>query len=50
MTHLIALIRPWMTETPLSAAMILFHLAYLIGLGVLAFWLAYRNIRQRMFD
>ena len=50
MTHLVALIRPWMTEFPISPVMIVIHLAYLIGLGVLAFWLAYRNIRKRMFD
>jgi len=50
MTHLVALIRPWMTELPVSSLMVLVHLSYLIGLGILAFYLAYRNIRKRMFD
>ena len=50
MTHLVTLIRSWMIDAPIPPLMVILHLGYLTGLGILAFWLAYRNIQRRMFD
>ena len=50
MTHLIEVIRPWMTDQPIPLWRSVVHIGYTLGLTVLAFTLAYRNIKQRMFD
>jgi lipooligosaccharide transport system permease protein len=50
MTHLIELVRPLTAGQGLGLAPFLLHLGYLVGLAVLAFWLAYRRLRVRMFD
>jgi len=50
MTHLIAIVRPLTTGAPLEPLMVVAHIAYLTGISSLAFWLAYRETRQRMFD
>jgi lipooligosaccharide transport system permease protein len=50
MTHLIAVMRPLMNGLPLDTVGALVHVAYVLGLGMLAFWLALRNMRNRLFD
>lgn len=50
MTHLIAVMRPLMNGLPLDAVSALLHVAYVLGLGAFAFWLALRNMRKRLFD
>jgi lipooligosaccharide transport system permease protein len=50
MTHLIAVVRPLMTAQPLDLVWAVGHLAYVLALAVLAFWLAYKKMRQRLFD
>jgi lipooligosaccharide transport system permease protein len=50
MTHLIALIRPLMTGTPIDLLDAAINLTYLCVLSGLAFWAAYRQLRRRMFD
>ena len=50
MTHLIAIVRPLTTGAPLDPLMVVVHIAYLAAISSLAFWLAYREARRRMFD
>ena len=50
MTHLIAVMRPLMTGIPLEPLAAALHIAYVIGLGGLAFVLAFFQLRRRMFD
>ena len=50
MTHLIAVIRPLMLETSMPALAVAEHLLYNLVLTALAFGLAYRQLRRRMFD
>ncbi len=50
MTHLIAVIRPLSAGLPVDLGMAALHLGYTILLSIAAFTLAYRKIRQRMFD
>ncbi|MHA1563884.1 MAG: ABC transporter permease [Alphaproteobacteria bacterium] len=50
MTHLIAIIRPLSAGIPLDLGWTLLHLGYTVALTAGAFFLAYRNIRKRMFD
>jgi lipooligosaccharide transport system permease protein len=50
MTHLIQLVRPLTAGTALELPEALLHLSYLVVLPVVAFVLAHRRLRQRMFD
>ena len=50
MTHLIAVIRPLMTEQTIGWLAVSGHLAYLVGVAVLTFWIAYRQMQRRLFD
>ncbi len=50
MTHLIEVVRPLTAGQPLGLAAALAHLSYLIVLCALAFLLARRRLRLRMFD
>ena len=50
MTHLIAIVRPLTTGAPLDPLMVIGHIAYLAAISNLAFYLAYRETRRRMFD
>jgi len=50
MTHLIAIVRPLTTGASLDLLMTLLHVAYLTAISVLAFFVAYRETRRRMFD
>jgi lipooligosaccharide transport system permease protein len=50
MTHLIQLVRPLTAGTGLSLPEALLHMSYLIALPVVAFTMAHRRLRQRMFD
>ncbi len=50
MTHLIAIVRSLTTALPLDPLMVTGHIAYLAAISSLAFWLAYREARRRMFD
>ena len=50
MTHLIELVRPLTAGQSVPPGEFLLHLSYLIALAVLAFGLAYRRLRVRMFD
>lgn len=49
-THLIAIVRPLTAGQPLDAVMTALHLAMLMLLGGVMFWLAYRKLQARMFD
>jgi len=50
MTHLVAIIRPLSAELPIDIATIVLHVSYMIALAVLAFLVALRRMRHRMFD
>ena len=50
MTHLIAVIRPLTVGLPLDLGWVAGHLGYLLVLTVVAFAIAYRRMRRRMFD
>jgi lipooligosaccharide transport system permease protein len=50
MTHLIGLVRPLTAGAGVSPAAALLHVSYLLVLPVVAFWLAHRRLRKRMFD
>jgi lipooligosaccharide transport system permease protein len=50
MTHLIASIRPLIAGLPVDGLMLTLHTAYVIILGAVAFILANRKMRQRLFD
>ncbi len=50
MTHLIAIVRPLTTGAALDPFMVMLHIAYLAAISSLAFFLAYREARRRMFD
>ena len=50
MTHLIAIIRPLTVGLPLDLGWVAVHLGYLLALTVVAFVIAYRRMRRRMFD
>ncbi|MEM7504450.1 MAG: ABC transporter permease [Pseudomonadota bacterium] len=50
MTHLIEVARPLMVGVPVDWSSAAMHIGYGIGLTLLAFWLALRNMRTRMFD
>jgi lipooligosaccharide transport system permease protein len=49
-THLIAIIRPLTSGQFLDLPMAALHLAILMLLGVVMFWLAHRKLKARMFD
>jgi lipooligosaccharide transport system permease protein len=49
MTHLIAILRPLTTGTPLGA-IVLLHLVFIVLIGVAAFGLARRRFAERLFD
>jgi lipooligosaccharide transport system permease protein len=50
MTHLIEVVRPLTAGQDLTAAQALGHVAYLAGLAGLAFFVAHRKFRARLFD
>ena len=50
MTHLIQVVRPLTAGQDLALAPALGHTAYLVGLMILAFVVAYRRFRARLFD
>ena len=50
MTHLIEVVRPLTAGQELELSTSLGHVAYLLVLGALAFALAYRRLRARLFD
>jgi lipooligosaccharide transport system permease protein len=50
MTHLIQLVRPLTAGTGVSLWEALLHMSYLVALPVVAFTMAHRRLRQRMFD
>ena len=50
MTHLIAIVRPLSAGLPLDLGWAAAHLGYLLALTVVAFAVAYRRMRRRMFD
>jgi lipooligosaccharide transport system permease protein len=50
MTHVIELVRPLTAGRGLALAPLLGHLGYLVALCVVAFVLAQRRLRVRMFD
>ena len=50
MTHLIAVIRPPMVDQALGTGAASLHVGYVLLLTAAGFWLAYRRLRQRMFD
>ena len=50
MTHLIAIIRPLSAGLPIDLVTVGLHLSYMVALAVLAFLIALRRMRQRMFD
>jgi lipooligosaccharide transport system permease protein len=49
MTHLIAILRPLTTGTPLGA-IVLLHLVFIVLIGIAAFGLARRRFAERLFD
>jgi lipooligosaccharide transport system permease protein len=49
-THLIEIIRPLSIGMALDPAKVAIHMAYTVALAAASFWLAYRNMRRRMFD
>lgn len=50
MTHVIELVRPLTSGQGLDPGVLLLHLGYLVALCVVAFVLAHRRLRVRMFD
>jgi hypothetical protein len=50
MTHVIGMVRPLTAGQGLDAGALLLHLGYLVLLCVVAFALAVRRLRGRMFD
>ena len=50
MTHLIQVVRPLTAGQHLELSASLGHIGYLILLGAVAFGLAYRRLRARLFD
>jgi lipooligosaccharide transport system permease protein len=50
MTHVIEVVRPLTAGQPLSLAAGLLHTGYVAALGAVAFTLAYRRLRIRLFD
>ncbi len=50
MTHLIAVVRPTMTGSPIEWVWALVHVGYVIALTIFAITLAYRQMHKRMFD
>lgn len=50
MTHLIAIIRPLTLGAPLDIGWAGLHLGYMVVLTLVAFTIAYRRMRRRMFD
>lgn len=50
MPHFIAIVRPLMADVPLDITSAALHLLHIIGFMTLAFFIAYRKVRQRMFD
>jgi hypothetical protein len=50
MTHLIQLVRPLTAGQSLELTPLVLHLGYLVVLAVVAFVLAYRRLKGRMFD
>ncbi len=50
LTHLIAVIRPLTAGVPLEAGMAAIHIGYTLLLTGIAFVIAYRKTRKRMFD
>ena len=50
MTHVIEVVRPLTAGQPLSLPMALLHIGYVAALGAVAFTLAYRRLRIRLFD
>jgi lipooligosaccharide transport system permease protein len=49
-THVISIIRPLTAGQPLHPGMTVLHLALLLALGVLMFFLAHRKLKERLFD
>jgi lipooligosaccharide transport system permease protein len=50
MTHLIASIRPLIAGLPIEGHMLALHTGYIIAMSLIAFILANRKMRQRLFD
>jgi lipooligosaccharide transport system permease protein len=50
MTHIIAVIRPLCLGLPIDPTMILLHTAYMFILCAIAFTLAHKKMRQKLFD
>ena len=50
MTHLLNLVRPLCLGFPLEISVIIFHVTYVIGFGMLAFVIAYKRLKKRLFD
>jgi lipooligosaccharide transport system permease protein len=50
MTHLIEVVRPLVAGQDLAPWPALGHLGYIMALAVVAFALAYRRLRVRLFD
>ena len=46
----VPVIRPLMTAQPLDLWLATAHLAYVTALIVAAFWVAYRQMRKRLYD
>ena len=50
MTHVIEVVRPLTAGQPQSLSPALAHIGYVAALAAVAFWLAYRRLRVRLFD
>ena len=50
MTHVVAVVRPLCTGLPIDLMTALPHIAYILGMSIVAFTLAHRKMRQRMYD
>jgi lipooligosaccharide transport system permease protein len=50
MTHLIEVVRPWVAGQDLGLLEALGHVTYIAALGAIAFIIAYRRLRTRLFD
>jgi len=50
MTHLIAAVRPLSAGADIDVAAVFGHMAYLVALSIVAFTLAIRRMRMKMFD
>lgn len=50
MTHLVEIVRSLSIGQPITLAAFAMHMGYMLILSAAAFWLAFRNMRRRMFD